>query len=686
MKNACRLSLLCIATLIFTLASLALPTRAMAISSDLSVTVSASSSTVIPGDTIVYAVSIHNSGPDTATSPKLINVISPGVTYVSDTAPVIPVQSSGRTFTYNFASMANGATIAFNIVVSVKSSDTPNMLLQNSATVSSAVSDPDLTDNQALTDVRVRSFADVQAFAVFSAEVQVAGQPGKIIDTNLLPPMPDSPSYNFGGTTVTAGRRIEFSASAINFGPDPADNIRIKFFLPTGATPIENTINPLANPTGLPGRCYVDSSIPDHIVVNCQYGAANVGASASAKLQMIIPPNTPKGTQLSMDAIASSDLPDPNASNNITGIQFDAQPSSDLVVQTLANPNPVIAGRNVNYRINLTSNGPSTAKNVVVDDLLSAGGEFLQIVSANITGGGGTCYLERANQAHVLCGLGDIPPGRIINIDLVLQVDPSAPSGTTLTDAVTVTGESALRVTGDLSDNVSVGDSADVSITHDVSDLIVGPGGTTFYTLTVHNDGPSVARNLQVVETLASGLSYLVDSAGCTEAPAGTLTCNLGSLAPGASRSFDIAVRVKCDAAAGSKLSSSASLTSSAIDSSAGNNAASSSSSNIGASVCAPPTPPSILNTGFTPSTPTVKVTGKTAKVTVTAVSGATLYIIQVQKGAGKVVTKKTNSTTASFGNLAKGKYTVKVNIQFSDGQGNPQVTQASAAKGFTIK
>ncbi len=78
----------------------------------------------------------------------------------------------------------------------------------------------------------------------------------------------------------------------------------------------------------------------------------------------------------------------------------------------------------------------------------------------------------------------------------------------------------------------------------------VNAGAQLVYTLTVANHGPQPARGVRVVDTLPAEATYVSDTGGCTEAPAGTLTCALPTILSGASRSFDVTVTVAAEAVA----------------------------------------------------------------------------------------------------------------------------------------
>ena len=69
-------------------------------------------------------------------------------------------------------------------------------------------------------------------------------------------------------------------------------------------------------------------------------------------------------------------------------------------------------------------------------------------------------------------------------------------------------------------------------------------GATLTYTLTVTNIGPNPASQVRVVDTLPAGVSHVSNSAGCVEAPAGTLTCDLGEILARNSQAITIQVLI----------------------------------------------------------------------------------------------------------------------------------------------
>ncbi|MEV3859285.1 DUF11 domain-containing protein [Streptomyces sp. NPDC050095] len=72
----------------------------------------------------------------------------------------------------------------------------------------------------------------------------------------------------------------------------------------------------------------------------------------------------------------------------------------------------------------------------------------------------------------------------------------------------------------------------------------VPPGGTVTYTLTTKNNGPSVAKNAKVTDTLPAGLTFVSSKDGCT-ASGQSVTCGpVAQLAVGESKTWTFETRV----------------------------------------------------------------------------------------------------------------------------------------------
>jgi uncharacterized repeat protein (TIGR01451 family) len=82
----------------------------------------------------------------------------------------------------------------------------------------------------------------------------------------------------------------------------------------------------------------------------------------------------------------------------------------------------------------------------------------------------------------------------------------------------------------------------------DAPDPVVA-GEMLTYTVTAYNDGPDVALDVVVTDTLPAEVSYISDTGGCDMTALPVLTCSVGTLTNGGSSGFNIVVLVDADLA-----------------------------------------------------------------------------------------------------------------------------------------
>src|SRR5262249_20918390 len=152
------------------------------------------------------------------------------------------------------------------------------------------------------------------------------------------------------------------------------------------------------------------------------------------------------------------------------------------------NPDPVAAGSNLQYTILITNNGPATAQNVVLNDVLPSGPTF---VSAQFTGGSlqGTCTQPTVGQSGGTfnCTYPQATAGQNSQYTITLNV-PSGASGT-ITNTATV---AASNTTTDSNPNNNSATAtttilAGTALTKAFSPTTIAPGGTTTLTFTLTN-------------------------------------------------------------------------------------------------------------------------------------------------------------------------------------------------------
>jgi len=235
-------------------------------------------------------------------------------------------------------------------------------------------------------------------------------------------------------------------------------------------------------------------------------------------------------------------------------------------------PDPVVAGTNLAYRITVSNAGPSTAPNVLAQDVLP---EQVSVVS--FTPSQGSCNGGVPGDAlqPLTCKLGSLAPGGSATIDVVVKVNPTTPDGTILVNDALVGSD--FGDPNNANDKVSalttVEARADLAVTMTSDAANYKPSSVITYTVAVASNGPSHALRVVVTDHLPTTqqTTYGSDTGGCTLS-GDTLTCNLGDLPAGAAKTFNINITVQ---GARGEVTNRASVGSATVDPDATNNAAS---------------------------------------------------------------------------------------------------------------
>ena len=207
----------------------------------------------------------------------------------------------------------------------------------------------------------------------------------------------------------------------------------------------------------------------------------------------------------------------------------------------------VTAGTATSYTIAVTNNGATAAHDLVVNDLLpdgvhyTAGTATAAITNPVINPVVGFAEAD-GGEPSLRWTLEGLAAGSTWTSAVPVSVDPSADVGTYTNHAEVTSYEQPTPVedTADL----KVNRSADMAVTK-TGPASVNAGDAITWTLTATNNGLSSARGVVVYDTVPAEVTPEgATPAGCTIA-AQQVTCNLGELAVGASRTITLTGRVR---------------------------------------------------------------------------------------------------------------------------------------------
>jgi uncharacterized repeat protein (TIGR01451 family) len=530
-------------------------TTNVATSADIGVAISDSPDPVAPGGMLTYTISITNSGPSDAASASFTDKLPPEVAFMQltqDSGPAMscstPPGTPGGTVDCSIASLPAGATASFTLLVSVDPA--AGGTLTNSLSGSSSTPDPysEAANNDATATTEVLTAADLSVTKT------------------------DSPD------PVEAGGDITYTITVTNNGPGSAGNGVLTEAVPSGTTFVSISGASMGGPTG---ECEVTPELGSTGQIECSLPTLASGDVVTYTLTVHVLETENNGATITNTAsVGSSTNADPNPANDSATATTAVHASADLVATSSDSPDPVFAGANLTYTINVADNGPASAHGVTLADALPAGTTFVSLAAP----AGFNCTTPTVGtNGTVNCAGGTVDAGTSGAFELVVRVAPGTAAGTTLSNTATASASTPEANPGDESatSTTTVNTAADVAATVTGAPDPVSSGADLTYTIGVQNNGPSDAANVSLADTLPPGTTFtsLTAPAGFTcMAPAvgaaGSVNCSASTLAAGATPTFTLVVHVSSATPAGSTLSNTVTTSSTTADPAAGNGSA----------------------------------------------------------------------------------------------------------------
>ncbi|MEA2569005.1 MAG: hypothetical protein QOI24_1006 [Acidobacteriota bacterium] len=597
-------------------------TQLVVSSADVSVTKSAPA-TVAAGGTMSYVVTVTTNGPDQAQNVTFTDPLPGPTTFVSRTqnsGPAAlcsdPLPGTNGTVSCTIAALNNGQSAQFTIVVQVNGSTVAGTFITNTVSVTTNGStDPNSGNDSANATTTVTVQSDVSV-------------------------------TKSGPATITGGTNISYAINVTSNGPSNAANVTLSDTMPANTTFVS-----LSSPAGW--SC-TTPAIGGTGTISCSAATLTAGATANFTLTLKVSSTLMSGT-LSNTATVSAAVDTNNGNNSSTSNA--AITSTNNLAITKNGPATVAAGGSITYTIAATNNGPTDASAPHVMDNLPANTTFTSLAVP----AGWTCTTPAVGSGgFVTCDVaGTWPATASSTFTLTLGVSPSAPNGSTISNTVTIDSPAPGHATATSNATVSV--SADVAITK-TAPATIAPNGSIAYTINVTNNGPNVAQNVSLTDTLPANTTFTsLSSPGgwsCTT-PAvggtGAVTCTIATFANAATAPFTLTVATT--APAGSTITNTANVSATSPDPNAGNNTASASTNVVTADVAITKTATPAANVPTGSETFTIVVTnngpGTATGVTVTDIlpAGTTF----TSAGASQGSCSGTTTVTCNVGTLNNG-------------------------------
>ena len=410
--------------------------------SDLAVTKSVSDPTPNVGDIITYTVNLTNKGPNNATGVSVSDALPVGLSFVS-AAPAQGTYSS-VTGIWSVGALNIGASASLLLRARVDSSNAST----NTATIAAADQfDPNQANNTA-SATETPQQADLKITKTVS---------------NANP---------------NVGDNITYLVTLTDLGPNFATGVTVQDSLPAGltfvsATPSQGIYNPISGQWTVG---VVDPSTPRTLAI-----VATVVSSLAQTNTA-----TASGTQF-----------DPVTTNNTASATETPQQADLVVTKTVSDATPNV-GETITFTVTVQNNGPNSAVNVRVNDLLPTGLVYIA---------------NTASQGNYFSTTGTWTVGILNNRDqATLTLTAQVVSPTRQTNTATATADQFDPNSGNNSQSVTeTPQQADLAITKTVNDNNPNVGDNVTFTITATNNGPNSATNVTVQELLGSGLAFVSD-------------------------------------------------------------------------------------------------------------------------------------------------------------------------------
>ncbi len=388
------------------------------------------------GSNVTFTLTVTNNGPSSASGVSLTDQLPSGYQYVSDNRGGAYVSGTG---VWTIGNLAKDASVSLEVTATVNASGN----YTNTATVVGDQPDP------------------------------VAGNNSSSVTTVPVPQADLAITKSVDNTNPTVGSNVTFTLTVTNYGLSNATGVSVSDLLPSGYTYFSD------NGSG---------------AYNSSTGVWTVGDLAKDALKSlnIVATIKESGNYINT-ATVSSNQQDPNPGNNTASSTPIPIAQANLAIAKLVDNMTPDVGSDVVFTLAVTNQGPSTATDVVVTDVLPSGFTY---VSDNASGN----YNSTTGEWIV----GPLTNGESASLLITATVSPSG----SYTNTASVTANEPDPETANNSSEKTLVPVpvSNLAITKTDNSGTYTPGGPVSYIVTVTNAGPSPVVDAVVSDILPGDL------------------------------------------------------------------------------------------------------------------------------------------------------------------------------------
>lgn len=473
---------------------------------DLSISKTANNLIYNIGETVTFNVIVTNDGPDAATGVTVSDNFPSGLININIGNPSQGTFTFvGGLLTWNVGNLAPEGSANIEITAIVNQTG----FIINTANVTASTYDPNPNNN--------------------NSTVTINGQP--VADLGI--------NKEVNNNNPTLGQNVSFTFTVYNNGPSTANNIKVVDNWPIGlGTPTLNSISA--------GTWSFTPLVGDPLYSGIiSWNITSLLSGVSAQLVLNATANQPG--QINNTASVTGDEYNPIITNNQALVSLNVDepyvPVASLALQKVADITMPHVGDVVTFTIFISNNGPDTAFNVVVDDVIPS--ELNYVLGSAVPSIGSISF-----SGGVLSWYGfDLLNDQTENLTFQVNTTPITGFVTNIANATAFADprDPNTKTESSSGSTIEVLPVADVGVEKTVTPSTQNFGQEVTHHIVVTNYGPNDATGVQVVDLLPDQTSLLfVRVANISQGTYDPLSgyWQVGNLANGTSTSIDLVFTV----------------------------------------------------------------------------------------------------------------------------------------------